>query len=140
MVSGFYSVLCVMFFGESDPELFGRWTRALFTLFQVSSGDGWVQTVVRPMIRDNMDSDDTDVRSMLPVLFFMSYYIIISIVLFNIVVSFPSHPLATCQTSQDVWLTSRRRRRLVRRRRRRRRVQGVTDASEGGAAAGGDPA
>jgi len=29
MVSGFYSVLCVMLFGESDPELFGRWTRAV---------------------------------------------------------------------------------------------------------------
>jgi len=67
-----------------------RGGRQLFTLFQVSSGDGWVQTVVRPMIREQMDGDgeDRDISSsMLPVLFFISYYIIISIVLFNIVVA-----------------------------------------------------
>jgi voltage-gated sodium channel len=88
MVSGLYSVLCVMLFQDSDPTLFGKWSLALFTLFQVSSGDGWVQTVVRPMMRDDDGSVKDGIGDQLfPVLFFISYYLIISIVLFNIVVA-----------------------------------------------------
>ena len=88
MISGLYSVLCVMLFADSDPQFFGKVSLSLFTLFQVSSGDGWVQNVVRPMMRD----DDGELKSsyfgqVFPVLFFISYYTIISVVLFNIVVA-----------------------------------------------------
>ena len=35
----------VNFYGETSPIFFGNFTRALFTLFQVCTGDGWASGV-----------------------------------------------------------------------------------------------
>jgi voltage-gated sodium channel len=86
-VTCLYAVLCVMFFGESNPELFGRWTLAMFTLFQVASGDGWVTTIVRPMMLEVNGELKGKFNELFPAIFFISYYVIVSVVLFNIIVA-----------------------------------------------------
>jgi len=45
MVLAMYSVMAVTFFRESGEEYFGTFGRALFTLFQFSTGDGWSDVV-----------------------------------------------------------------------------------------------
>eukprot|EP00960_Hanusia_phi_P030637 748749-Hanusia_phi.AAC.1 len=104
--------MAVIIFGDQDQELFGSFSRALFTvsgdsdaavadvrrkMFQISTGDGWVTDVVRPMNTGRL-SHDFGIN-----FFFVSYFLITNIVMFNIVVAVlldevlpsmtcPSHP------------------------------------------------
>jgi len=50
LVTSIYSILGVSFFkgsGDVGEELFGTFFRALFTMFQVCTGDGWSDDVAR---------------------------------------------------------------------------------------------
>uniref|UniRef100_A0A7S4PDL9 PH domain-containing protein n=1 Tax=Guillardia theta TaxID=55529 RepID=A0A7S4PDL9_GUITH len=81
LVSSLFSVMAVIIFGDSDKELFGSFSLALFTMFQISTGDGWVTDVVRPMNTGHL-SHDFGIN-----FFFISYFLITNIVMLNIVVA-----------------------------------------------------
>lgn len=81
LIASLYAVLAVMLFGEKDAELFGSFSLSLFTMIQVTSGDGWVTDIVRPM-HNNIQSHDAPID-----LFFTTYYIITGIVMLNVVVA-----------------------------------------------------
>ena len=67
---------------DLDPEKFETFLKAATTLFQVAAGDAWISTVVRPLSELHGD-DQYDISYP----FFMSYYFLSSIVLFNIIVA-----------------------------------------------------
>ena len=83
LVASLYAVLAVMLFGEMEgqEQLFGRFSLALFTMIQVTSGDGWVTDIVRPM-HTNDQSHDAPIS-----FFFTTYYIVTGIVMLNVVVA-----------------------------------------------------
>ena len=80
MVLAMYSVMAVTFFRETGEEYFGTFGRALFTLFQFSTGDGW-SDVVRAI------PYETDVDGISVSIFFVSFMIIVSIVLMQVVIA-----------------------------------------------------
>jgi len=45
MVMALYAIMCVEFFGVHEQELFGTFGDAMFTLFQILTGDGWSDVV-----------------------------------------------------------------------------------------------
>ena len=47
LVTSIYAILGVNFFAEAAPSMFGNFSRALFTLFQVCTGDGWASGMLR---------------------------------------------------------------------------------------------
>ena len=56
LVTSIYSILGVSFFkhaGEDGVgrELFGTFFRAIFTMFQVCTGDGWSDDIARPLFQ-----------------------------------------------------------------------------------------
>ena len=82
-----------MYFGESTPELFDRWTLNMFTFYQVARGDGWVPGIVRPMMIQVNGELKGKFKEFFPAILFISYYVIVSVVLFNIIVT-TSHDLS----------------------------------------------
>ena len=44
-----YAILAVSFYKDRNAEFFGTFSRALFTLFQVCTGDGWASDIARPL-------------------------------------------------------------------------------------------
>jgi hypothetical protein len=78
--------------GVSERAGFGyfdTFSQSLGTLFQVASGDSWIMTVVRPLsqvLRETAGPDEDNYAwSVWP--FFISYYILSSVVLFNVIVA-----------------------------------------------------
>jgi len=51
LVTSIYAILAVNFYSCRSPEFFGSFTRALFTLFQICTGDGWASDIARPIFR-----------------------------------------------------------------------------------------
>ena len=45
LVTSIYAILAVNFYACRQPEYFGSFSRALFTLFQICTGDGWARYV-----------------------------------------------------------------------------------------------
>ena len=43
LVTSIYAILAVNFYACRQPEYFGSFSRALFTLFQICTGDGWAR-------------------------------------------------------------------------------------------------
>ena len=80
MVLAMYSVMAVTFYHESAEEYFGTFGKALFTLFQFSTGDGWTD-VVRAI------PFSSEIDSLLLSVFFVSFMIIVSIVLMQVVIA-----------------------------------------------------
>ena len=81
------AVMVVMFSREIgqglsvEDGLFDRFSTALFTMFQITTGDGWVTDIVRPMNNGDLMHD-------FPInLFFVSYFLVANVVMLNIVVS-----------------------------------------------------
>lgn len=71
-----YGVLCVEFFGADFPQYFGNLGRSFFTLFQIMTLEGWSENVVRPILEPYPYAW----------LFFISFILIASFVILNIVV------------------------------------------------------
>jgi voltage-gated sodium channel len=80
MVLAMYSVMAVTFYRNNSAEYFGNFSKALFTLFQFSTGDGWTD-VVRAI------PSDTDAEEAGLMLFFVSFMIIVSLVLMQVVIA-----------------------------------------------------
>jgi voltage-gated sodium channel len=81
LVTCIYASMAVGLFGEKEPVLFGKLSASLFTMFQVCTGDSWASGIVRQMF-----DDDGNVEP-LPVIFFVSYMLVVGVVLINIVVA-----------------------------------------------------
>lgn len=83
LMASLYAVVAVMLFRdlEGHQQHFGQFSLALFTMIQISSGDGWATEIVRPM--HNGDA----VHDQLISLFFTSYFVLTGIVMLNVVVA-----------------------------------------------------
>mmetsp|Transcript_15809 Transcript_15809/g.30482 ORF Transcript_15809/g.30482 Transcript_15809/m.30482 type:complete len:693 (-) Transcript_15809:210-2288(-) len=77
LISGIYAILGVEFFSAVSPYYFQNFSASFFTLFQVMTGDSWSEDVARPII---------DVYP-LAALYFISYILVTSLVLMNVVVA-----------------------------------------------------
>jgi len=77
LVTAIYSILCVEFFGVEWPYNFGSFSKSMFTLFQVMTGESWAEVIARPII---------DVYPHAALLF-ISYILIVGIILVNVVVA-----------------------------------------------------
>jgi len=83
LMASLYAVVAVMLFRdlEGHQHHFGQFSLALFTMIQISSGDGWATEIVRPMHNGNALHDQ------LISLFFTSYFVLTGIVMLNVVVA-----------------------------------------------------
>lgn len=77
LVTAIYAILCVQFFGDEWPYYFGSFSKAMYSLFQVMTGDSWNEAIARPIV---------DVYPHAAMLF-ISYILIVGIVLINVVVA-----------------------------------------------------
>ena len=50
LVMAIFAIIGVSFFGEATPELFGTFGHALFTCFQLMTGDAWASEIGRVVI------------------------------------------------------------------------------------------
>ena len=81
LVTCIYATMGVTFFGDDENKLFEDFTTALFTMFQVCTGDAWASEVARVFLEE-------DGRMMAgSTVFFVSYVLIAWCVLLNIVVA-----------------------------------------------------
>ena len=84
LVTSIYAILGVNFFSEDFPESFGTFSRALFSMFQVCTGDSWATELARPiMLRTNPDGT----IDLGPCFFFISFIVIVGWVLLQVVVA-----------------------------------------------------
>ena len=79
-----YAVMAVDLFAERDPESFGNLSRALFSIFQVTTGDSWSELAKDQML----DLDETGLAFDKAVgFFFISIVLICGVVLTNVVIA-----------------------------------------------------
>ena len=88
LVTSIYAILGVQFFryvGEGDMKgrYFGTFLRAMLTMFQVMTGDSWAEGVSRPIMEWYPDNGQRVMVQM----YFVSYILIVGIVLTNVVVA-----------------------------------------------------
>jgi hypothetical protein len=55
LITAIYASMAVGLFGEQDPINFGRLSRAVFTMFQACTGDGW-SVIVRNLFGEDGES------------------------------------------------------------------------------------
>ncbi|KAK3268020.1 hypothetical protein CYMTET_23450, partial [Cymbomonas tetramitiformis] len=77
LVTAIYSILAVEFFRYDSPEYFGTFFAAMFSLFQMLTGDAWAEAYARDLIAQYPSAG----------FFFCSYYIVGNIILFNVVIA-----------------------------------------------------
>jgi len=90
MVTTIYACIAVeLFKGVSEEQdiLFGHFSSALFTMFQVCTGDSWATAVVRPMWEDPARKEATGRPEFFSAVFFVSYMVIAGMILVNIVIA-----------------------------------------------------
>ena len=88
LVTSIYAILGVQFFryvGEGDMKgrYFGTFLRAMLTMFQVMTGDSWAEGVSRPIMEWYPDNG----QRVLVQMYFVSYILIVGIILTNVVVA-----------------------------------------------------
>eukprot|EP00854_Cymbomonas_tetramitiformis_P021669 gene21669-26063_t len=76
LVSSIYSILGVEFFSDISPEFFKNFLTALFTMFQIMTGDSWGE-IARPIIDEFPHA----------AIFFVTYILIANIVLVNVIIA-----------------------------------------------------
>jgi voltage-gated sodium channel len=90
-----YAILGVGIFSErsNSAGTFGNFSSAFFTMFQCVTGDGWASTIARPMFEDagalctSRDANGVCVFDPAVATFFLSYILIVMIVVVNIVLA-----------------------------------------------------
>jgi hypothetical protein len=82
LITSIYASMAVGLFGDNSPRNFGKFSRAMFSMFQVCTGDGWATDITRPMF-----DQTTGEISTVPALFFVSYMLVCSLVLINIIIA-----------------------------------------------------
>ncbi|KAG8466212.1 hypothetical protein KFE25_001968 [Diacronema lutheri] len=81
ILMGIWAIIGVQFFAEFAPQEFGTFLRAMFTMWQVMTMDGWASGIARPLIFD------VDQSGALAVIFFVSFTFVAGIVMANVVVA-----------------------------------------------------
>ena len=76
IMSSLYAVIAVYFFGAAAPDLFGTFSAALFTMFQIMTGDNWASSIVRPLL----DTPQTGPYAPAVALFFVSFFLCVPMV------------------------------------------------------------
>ena len=79
-ITAVYSVLGTTFFRNKNEEFFANFHTSLFTMVQVLTGDSWASGVSRSIFREGLTDPDV-------ALFFVSYILIASVMLLNVVVA-----------------------------------------------------
>ena len=77
------------------PEFFGSFTKALFTLFQICTGDGWASDIVRPVFLsrcgENGESEEVPSEEQgmegTTAMFFVSFVVLVAWTLLQVVVA-----------------------------------------------------
>merc|ERR1712137_354287 len=77
-------------------EYYGDFMRALYTLFQVMTGESWSEAVVRPLVFGLYKNDAT-----IAGIFFVSFIILTQIVLINVVVAVLLENFVTSDPDED---------------------------------------
>jgi len=93
IIAAIYAILGTNFFGEQSPEFFLNFKTSLFTMFQVLSGDGWSDLARSLFARDETDTTGIRKTDSTVAFFFVSYMLINSIMLLNVVVAVLLVPL-----------------------------------------------
>merc|ERR1712007_422626 len=83
-------------------EYYGDFMRALYTLFQVMTGESWSEAVVRPLVFGLYKNDAAVVG-----IFFVSFIILTQIVLINVVVAVLLENFVTSDPDVDVEVDAR---------------------------------
>ncbi len=86
VVLSIYSVLGVQLFGSLYPERFGLFSSAVLTMFQISTGDGWLTDVLRPLMKIQ-EEEELHIQNVGSILFFISFILFVMIVLVNVAVA-----------------------------------------------------
>jgi voltage-gated sodium channel len=76
IISSLYAVIGVYFFSSASPEEFGDFFPALFTMFQIMTGDKWSSGIVRPLF----ETPQAGQYRPLVALFFVSFFLIVPMV------------------------------------------------------------
>ena len=89
VVNVIYAVMAAELFFPYSHELFGSFSKSAQTMFQVGSGDGWMTDVVRPLQEASREDStpNVDGAEAMIALFFISYIMLVYIVLINVMVS-----------------------------------------------------
>jgi len=87
IVNVMYAVIAVELYGEYDVDQFGSFSKAALTMFQVGTGDGWMTDVVRPLQLLGIQAGAANFHSAGVAIFFISYIMLVYIVLVNVMVS-----------------------------------------------------
>ena len=90
IIAAVYAILGTYFFRDKQPLYFRDFLTSLFTMFQVLSGDSWASNVGRSMFSKCVETadGDKDCKTETDVaFFFISYLLIASIMLLNVVVA-----------------------------------------------------
>lgn len=78
MVMGVWSIMGVSFFAEDFPALYGDFSKAMLTNFQITTYDQWASGVARPVILKKGGAYS---------IYFLSYLFVSSIVIMNVIVA-----------------------------------------------------
>mmetsp|Transcript_16679 Transcript_16679/g.55540 ORF Transcript_16679/g.55540 Transcript_16679/m.55540 type:complete len:677 (-) Transcript_16679:706-2736(-) len=84
LVTCIWAALGTQFFRFRHEPMFGSFSKSLFTMFQVVTGDGWASSVTRVLFDDETLRNGTDFGI---ALFFVSYVLIAGVVLINVVIA-----------------------------------------------------
>jgi voltage-gated sodium channel len=50
VVQSIYAIICTQFFADEHDEFFGTFSRSIFSLFQMATGDSWSSVIVRTLM------------------------------------------------------------------------------------------
>ena len=84
MTTAIYAVIAVGLFKDANPHFFGRFSSAAFTMFQIATGDAWASEVTRYLWQGEDGEGELHVGI---ALFFVSFVLIVGIVLMNVVIA-----------------------------------------------------
>ncbi|EKX43249.1 hypothetical protein GUITHDRAFT_110665 [Guillardia theta CCMP2712] len=84
LITSIYAVIGTNLFSHDQPEFFGTFMRSMFTMYQVATGDAWGSIISRSLFNYDLahQSHDFGVG-----FFFVSYMLLVGLVLMNIVVA-----------------------------------------------------
>jgi hypothetical protein len=86
LITSIYSILAVNFYAGRSQEFFGSFSKALFSLFQICTCDSWASEITRSILIGGEDQGKEPLDKP-TALFFMSFVVIVSWTLLNVVVA-----------------------------------------------------
>eukprot|EP00960_Hanusia_phi_P060509 764528-Hanusia_phi.AAC.2 len=87
LVTSIYAIIGVTLFSDGSPDEFGTFSLALFTMFQVATGDGWASEIARPLIFQDHPTSVLPKVNIASTFFFVSFVVIVGWSLLQVVVA-----------------------------------------------------